>query len=300
MYLIEAMRGCPWGCRFCVTGKIYSPPRIKNLRDISEDINSALSKTKRIGLIGPSLTDYPYIKDVLQIPEVTFSVTSLRAGKKSAELATLMRGHKSISIAPEAGTERLRKVINKKISEEDILSTSQLLFAQGIETLRLYFMVGLPTETREDIAGIVELARKIRDSTPKGYITLSISTFVPKPFTPFQWHPMESLSEVKERLKMIKKALIPVKGIRVFHDVPKYAYMQGLFSMGDRRVSNVLVEMLNTEEWNKAALMAGINKDFYISREKGPDEILPWDFIDMGIAKEKLWAEYREALSCKR
>ena len=300
MYLIEAMRGCPWGCRFCVTGKIYSPPRIKNLRDIRDDINSALSKTKRIGLIGPSLTDYPYIKDVLQIPEVDFSVTSLRAGKKSAELATLMRGHKSISIAPEAGTERLRKVINKKISEEDILSTSQLLFAQGIETLRLYFMVGLPTETREDIEGIVELVRKIRDSTPKGYITLSISTFVPKPFTPFQWHPMESLSEVKERLKMIKKALMPVKGIRVFHDVPKYAYMQGLFSMGDRRLSNVLVEMLNTEEWNKAALMAGINKDFYIFRKKGPDEILPWDFIDMGIPKEMLWAEYREALSCKR
>jgi hypothetical protein len=111
---------------------------------------------------------------------------------------------------------------------------------------------------------------------------------------------MENLSEVKERLKMIKKALIPVRGIRVFHDVPKYAYMQGLFSMGDRRVSNVLVEMLNTEEWNKAALMAGINKDFYIFRKKGPDEILPWDFIDMGIPKEMLWAEYREALSCKR
>jgi radical SAM superfamily enzyme YgiQ (UPF0313 family) len=300
MYLIEAMRGCPWGCRFCVTGKIYSPPRIKNLRDIRDDIKSALSMTKRIGLIGPSLTDYPYIKDALQIPEVTFSITSLRAGKKSAELATLMKGHKSISIAPEAGTERLRKVINKKISESDILSTSQLLFAQGIETLRLYFMVGLPTETREDIAGIVELVRKIRDITPKGYITLSISTFVPKPFTPFQWHPMENIGEVKERLKMIKKALIPVKGIRVFHDVPKYAYMQGLFSMGDRRLSNVLAEMLNTEDWNKAALRTGINKDFYIFRKKGFDEILPWDFIDMGIPKEKLWAEYMEALSCKR
>ena len=300
MYLIEAMRGCPWGCRFCVAGKIYSPPRIKNLRDITDDINSALRRTKRIGLIGPSLTDYPYIKDVLQIPGVDFSVTSLRAGKKSAELATLMRKHKSISIAPETGTERLRKVIHKKISEEDILSTSQLLFAQGIETLRLYFMVGLPTETREDTAGIIELVRKIRDMTPKGYITLSISTFVPKPFTPFQWHPMMNLSEVKERLKIIKKGLAPIKGVRIFHDVPKYAYMQGLFSMGDRRLSKVLVEMLRTVEWAKASAEAGIDKDFYIFRDRGFDEKLPWDFIDMGIPKEKLWAEYREALSSER
>jgi radical SAM superfamily enzyme YgiQ (UPF0313 family) len=297
MYLIEAMRGCPWNCRFCVAGKIYSPPRIKNLSDISGDIHSALSRTKRIGLIGPSLTDYPYVKNVLQIPGVDFSVTSLRAGKKSAELVPLMRGHKSISIAPEAGTERLRKVINKKISEEDILSTSELMFAEGIETLRLYFMVGLPTEAREDISGIIDLVRKIRDITPKGSITLSISTFVPKPFTPFQWHPMENIGEVKERLKMIKKALIPVKGIRVFHDVPKYAYMQGLFSMGDRRLANMLKGMLTIEEWSAAAEAAGIDKDFYIFRKKGFDEILPWDFIDMGIAKEKLWEEYMEALS---
>lgn len=297
MYLIEAMRGCPWSCRFCVAGKIYSPPRARDLPDIREDINSALGRTARIGLVGPSLSDYPYIKDVLQTPGVDFSVTSLRAGRKSAELAALMSRHKSISIAPEAGTERLRRVINKKITEEDILSTAQLLFSQGIETLRLYFMVGLPTETREDVAGIVELVEKIRDATPKGSITLSISTFVPKPFTPFQWHPMENLSEVKERLKMIKKALMPVKGIRVLHDVPKYAYMQGLFSMGDRRLADMLTEMLTTEEWSTAAVRAGIRKDFYLFREKGVDEMLPWDFIDMGVAKEKLWAEYTEALS---
>ena len=229
-----------------------------------------------------------------------FSITSLRAGKKSAELVSLMRKHKSISIAPEAGTERLRKVILKKITEEDILSTSQLLFAQGIETLRLYFMVGLPTETREDTAGIIELVRKIRDTTPKGSITLSISTFVPKPFTPFQWHPMMNLSEVKERLKIIKKGLAPIKGVRIFHDVPKYAYMQGLFSMGDRRLSKVLVEMLRTGEWTKASAEAGIDKEFFIFRARGFDEKLPWDFIDMGIPKEKLWAEYREALSSER
>jgi len=299
MYLIEAMRGCPWNCRFCVAGKIYNPPRKKDLQAIEDEIQKALFRTKRIGLIGPSLSDYPYIKDVLKIPEVNFSITSLRASSKSAELVSLMKGHKSVSIAPEAGTERLRKVINKRITEKDILYTSELLFAGGIETLRLYFMVGLPTETREDIDGIVNLVKKIRNVSAKGYITLTISTFVLKPFTPFQWHTMESLIEVKERLRMIKKGLLPIRGVKVFHDVPKYAYMQGLFSMGDRRVSRVLEEMLKNQDWIKSAETAGINKDSYIFRKKEFSEILPWDFIDMGIAKDKLWAEYQEALSLK-
>jgi radical SAM superfamily enzyme YgiQ (UPF0313 family) len=297
MYLIEAMRGCPWNCRFCVAGKIYNPPRKKDLQAIEDEIQNALFRTKRIGLIGPSLSDYPYIKDVLKIPGVNFSITSLRASTKSAELVSLMKGHKSVSIAPEAGTERLRKVINKMITEEDILYTSELLFAEGIETLRLYFMIGLPTETREDIDGIINLVKRIRDIAPKGYITLSISTFVPKPFTPFQWHTMESLVEVKERLKIIKKGLLQIKGVKVFHDVPKYAYMQGLFSMGNRRVARVLENMSKNQDWIKASEAAGLNKDFYIFRKKEFNEILPWDFIDMGIAKEKLWAEYQEALS---
>lgn len=297
MYLIEAMRGCPWDCRFCVASKIYSPPRKKGLETIRGEIKTALYHTRRVGLIGPSLSDYPYIKEVLKNPEVDFSITSLRASKKSAELIGFMKNRKSVSIAPEAGTERLRKVINKKITEEDILYTSKFLFSSGIENLRLYFMVGLPMETREDITGIIDLARKIREMNPKGFMTLSISTFVPKPFTPFQWHPMESLSEVKERLKMIKKALVSVKGIKVFHDVPKYAYMQGLFSMGDRRVSKVLENMSETSEWMKAVKGAGLNSDFYIFRKKGFNEILPWDFIDMGIEKKALWKEYQEALS---
>jgi radical SAM superfamily enzyme YgiQ (UPF0313 family) len=302
MYLIEAMRGCPWNCRFCVAGKIYNPPRKKGLQAIENEIQTALTRTKRIGLIGPSLSDYPHVKDVLKIPEVDFSITSLRASTKSAELVNLIKGHKSVSIAPEAGTERLRKVINKNITEEDILCTSELLFAGGIETLRLYFIVGLPTETREDLDGIINLVKKIRDVTPKGYITLSLSTFVPKPFTPFQWHSMETLFEVKERLKMIKKGLLAVKGVKVFHDIPKYAYMQGLFSLGDRQVSKVLEKMADPElvsgqDWMKATEIAGLNKDFYIFRKREFDEILPWDFIDMGLAKEKLWAEYQEALS---
>jgi radical SAM superfamily enzyme YgiQ (UPF0313 family) len=297
MYLIEAMRGCPWSCRFCVAGNIYNPFRKKALQALENEIRSALTKTKRVGIIGPSLSDYPDIKEVLKIPEVDFSITSLRASVKSAELVGLLRNHKSISIAPEAGTERLRRVINKKVTEEDILQTSGLIFSEGIETLRLYFMVGLPTETKEDITGIVNLVRKIRDMTPKGNITLSISTFVPKPFTPFQWHWMEKPSEVKEKLKTIKKNLLSIKGIKVFHDVPKYAYMQGLFSQGDRRVSKAVEETLRLQDWKKAAGASEIKEEFYIFRKKEFNEMLPWDFIDIGIDKEKLWAEYQEALS---
>jgi radical SAM superfamily enzyme YgiQ (UPF0313 family) len=297
MYLIEAMRGCPWSCRFCVASHIYNPFRKKALQTLENEIAIARLKTKRIGIIGPSLSDYPDIKEVLIMPEVDFSITSLRASAKSAELVGLLKGHKSISIAPEAGTERLRKVINKKVTEEDILQTSDLIFSEGIATLRLYFMVGLPTETREDIAGIVNLVKKIRDITPKGNLTLSISTFVPKPFTPFQWHPMEKPAEVKERLKMIKNGLLLLKGVKVFHDVLKYAYMQGFFSQGDRRLSKVIEKIPEYNDWRKAAAAAGIKEDFYIFRKKEFSEILPWDFIDIGIEKEKLWAEYQEGLS---
>ncbi len=296
MYLIEAMRGCPWQCRFCVAGHIYNPPRKKELNAIKQEISLALKTTKRVGLIGPSLTDYPFAKDVLELEGVDFSITSLRASRKSAELAGLLKGHKSTSIAPEAGTERLRRVIAKKITEDDIIETSKLIFAEGMENLRLYFMVGLPTETDEDINGIVKLAIKIRACSKKGGLTLTLSTFVPKPFTPFQWHPMEKIEIVKDRIKTIKKLLLPIKGIRVFHDVPKYAYMQGLFSMGDRRISRVLEAMLKIHDWRKACIDSGIDPDFYIMRKKDFTEALPWDFIDSGISKERLWDEYQKAL----
>lgn len=296
MYLIEAMRGCPWQCRFCVAGHIYNPPRKKELNAIKQEISRALKTTKRVGLIGPSLTDYPFAKDVLKLEGVDFSITSLRASRKSAELAGLLKGHKSTSIAPEAGTERLRRVIAKKITEDDIIETSKLIFAEGMENLRLYFMIGLPTETDEDINGIVNLVKKIRAVSKKGGLTLTLSTFVPKPFTPFQWHPMEKIEIVKDRIKTIKKLLLPIKGIRVFHDVPKYAYMQGLFSMGDRRISKVLEAMLKIHDWRKACIDSGIDPDFYMMRKKDFQEALPWDFIDSGISKGKLWDEYQKAL----
>jgi radical SAM superfamily enzyme YgiQ (UPF0313 family) len=303
MYLIEAMRGCPWKCRFCLVGHIYNPVRKKDPSVVKKEIEKAKElrgefseKKIKIGLVGPSLTDYEPVKDVLCIEDVDFSITSLRASKKSFQLVELLKGHKSVSIAPEVGTERMRKIINKKITEEDIISTSSLILNSGIENLRLYFMIGLPNETEEDILGIVELSKKIRKTSKKGKIVLSISTFVPKPFTPFQWHSMDSLSSLKNKLEIIKKSLKEESNIRIFHDVPKYAHMQGLFSLGDRRIFYVLREMIDDQDFKKACTSAGINMDFFIFREKGFSEIFPWDFIDIGISKEQLWKEYQEAL----
>ena len=295
MYLLEAMRGCPWSCRFCVAGHIYKPPRRKDPEALREEIGHALTMTGRVGLIGPSLSDYPYAEVVLGIEGVDFSITSLRATPRTGNIVKLLRGHKSVSIAPEAGTERLRRVINKKVTEEDIIETAKLILHGEIETLRLYFMAGLPTETMEDIEGIILLVKKIRKNTAKGFITVSVSTFVPKPFTPFQWHPMAPLKEVKERLKVIRKGLSAEKGVKIFHDVPKYAYFQGLLSLGDRRVGRlieVVSEGANSSSERKAS---GVEEDFYIFREKKITDLLPWEFIDAGVSKEKLWDEYRLA-----
>lgn len=299
MCLIEAMRGCIWSCRFCVAGHIYKPARKKDPDVLKSEIMNALSRTRRVGLIGPSLSDYPYIEEILSIEGVDFSITSLRASLKTAHIVKLMKGHKSISIAPEAGTERLRQVIDKRITEKDILETAGLILENGVKTLRLYFMIGLPTETTEDMEGIVDLIKKIRSISKRGYITLSISTFVPKPFTPFQWHPMTPLKEVKNRMKFIKKGVSEIKGVKVFHDVPKYAYMQGLLSVGDRRVAEGIEKIAFENPSGDKLKSQDFDPAFYIFRAKNFLETLPWDFIDAGVSKEKLWKEYQEAVGYK-
>ncbi|MBA4372891.1 MAG: radical SAM protein [Thermodesulfovibrio sp.] len=293
MYLAEAMRGCPWSCRFCVAGHIYNPARKKDLAVLRDEIGEALRVTKKVGLIGPSLSDYPHAKDVLAIEGVDFSITSLRASAHSGHIVSLMKGHKSISIAPEAGTARLRKAINKKISEEDILETAALILDSGIETLRLYFMAGLPTETTEDIEGIIDLVKKIRARNKRGYITLSVSTFVPKPFTPFQWQAMEKMAVVKDRQRILKKGLSGVKGVKVFHDLLKQTYIQGLLSVGDRRSSALIEKLAGVRE----GAVARADFDYYIFRNRDFPERLPWEFIDAGAPVERLWLEYQEALA---
>ena len=297
MRLIELMRGCPWSCSFCLAGQVYNPPRRRPPEDIKKEISEALSAGRRVGLIGPSVSDYPGLPELLRIEGVDFSITSLRAGEKSIGLLPYLRGHKSLSIAAEAGTPRLRRLINKKITGKEILETSRAILEAGMN-LRVYFIAGLPTERDEDVDALIDLVGKIRSSQASGKITLTVSTFVPKPFTCFQWHPMENPEVVKKRLGRIKKELNAMKGVSVFHDVPKYALMQGVFAMGDRRLSSVLLAMAREKIDYKTALRGeGLSEEFYIFRQKGAGEILPWDFIDDGVSKEALRARYEKAIS---
>lgn len=296
MYLVEAMRGCPWSCRFCMVGNVYRPVRPKPLDAIRAEIGHALSLTPRIGLVGPSLTDYRHVEDVLAMPGVTFSLTSLRANERSVRLIELLKGAKSVSIAPEAGTERMRRVINKKVTEQDIVETAALLFQNGIDQLRLYFMIGLPGERDEDIVGIVQLIARIRALSPRGMITAGISTFVPKPFTPFQWAAMEEHGSIREKLRRIKKDTRMLPGVRIMHDVLKQSYLQGLLSRGDRRLGRLLAEMVLSDDYTAAAERVGVSIPWYVHRDRGAQEILPWDFIDAGVAKEHLRDEWQESL----
>lgn len=295
MYLVEAMRGCPWNCRFCMVGNVYRPVRPKPLDAVRAEIGRARALTQRIGLVGPSLTDYRHIEDVLALPGVMFSLTSLRATERSARLIDLLKGAKSVSIAPEAGTERMRRVINKKVTEQDIIETAALLFQNGIDQLRLYFMIGLPGERDEDIAGIVQLIARIRALSPRGMITAGISTFVPKPFTPFQWAAMEEQGSIREKLRRIKKDTRKLPGVRIMHDVLKQSYLQGLLSRGDRRLGQLLAEMVLSNDYASAAERTGVSIPWYVHRQRGQRELLPWDFIDAGVAKEHLWNEWQES-----
>jgi radical SAM superfamily enzyme YgiQ (UPF0313 family) len=296
MYLIEAMRGCPFSCRFCAAGHIYNPPRERSADALAGEIEKAKKEELKVGLIAPSLTEYRGVTGLLSEKDVHFSITSLRASRRSAEIVKMLEGKRSVSIAPEAGSQRLRDVINKKISEEDILTTSDLIFKSNIKTLKLYCMIGLPTENEDDINAIIELVKKIRSLSKKGTIALTLSIFVPKPFTPFQWHNMADEKGVRDRIQTIKKALSK-KGIKVQHDAVRDAYVQGLLAMGDRRVGKALLKMVYEYNWKKACDEAGIDYGYYIFRKKEQDERLPWDFIDNGVSKEKLWEEYQKALA---
>jgi radical SAM superfamily enzyme YgiQ (UPF0313 family) len=295
MHLVEVMRGCPWSCRFCLAGNFFGPLRMKAAEQVKGEIEAGKKRACRIGLIGPSLSDYNGLSEILDIDGVSFSITSLRAGSRSAELVAHISGHRSVSIAPEAGTARLRKAINKQVTEDEILKTVEILRNTGIETLRLYFMIGLPTETEADIDGIVALCRKVKMCDKTKSLVLSVSPFVPKPFTPFQWSAMAGLDILKARIRMIKKSL-EKEGIRVFHDTPKHAHMQGLFSVGDRRIFSVIGNLTGRDDYVKACAKAGVDLSYYIFRDKAPDEKLPWDFIDAGVNKERLWTEYEKTL----
>ena len=309
MFLVETGRGCSRGCRFCAAGFIYRPPRERGAESLYPQILAGLQNSRKVGLVGAAVSDHPEVKDlcrrVLQ-EGGEIGISSLRADSVDEELFRLLAqgGVRTVALAPEAGSERLRRVLNKRLTAEDLAQAAMALNAAGISQMRLYFMVGLPTEELEDVEEIPRLVRHlehrvVKDSRGKrrlGLITLSLSSFVPKPFTPFQWTPFKEVGELKKRLKLVRQGLRGMKEVRVNTDLPKWAYVQALLSRGDRRVGDLLLAA-HRRGWNRAFRESPVNPDFFTLRQRSPGELFPWDFIDHGLDKAYLWEEYQKALA---
>ncbi|MDI7258690.1 MAG: TIGR03960 family B12-binding radical SAM protein [Thermodesulfobacteriota bacterium] len=310
MALVEVNRGCPRGCRFCAACFVYHPFRNRSLSLLESLTQKSLLKAHRIGLAGTAISDYPHLlplcQDILS-REGGISLASLRVDAIQLSLVECLRrgGARSAAIAPEAGSERLRKVVKKGYKEEEILKAVHTLFENGLLQIKNYFLIGLPSETDEDVKAIAVMARKIQHQIVSNRkiekrrwkLILSVNPFVPKPATPFQWVPFEEVSELKRKLKMLRGGLKGERNIEMIHDLPKWAYIQALLSRGDRKVGKILMLVHRHQgNWDQALRGTSINPDFYVYRKRDLDEIFPWDFIDHGIAKEKLKEEYLKAM----
>jgi radical SAM family uncharacterized protein len=313
MALLEIGRACGRGCRFCAAGFIYRPPRLIDAPILLNEVERALERSSKVGLISPGIADVPEMKEVLKLileQGGCGSPSSVRADALDEEILAFLQkmGQKSLAIAPEAGSERLRRVINKDLTEEDILTAVLKLHRAGLKTVKLYFMVGLPTEEMEDVEAIVALVKKMRHHLLKNrdrgeaipVLSVSVACFVPKPHTPFQWEPLDRVETLKKKVAFLKKAIQSVKGARILFEPPKWAYIQALLSLGDRRVSTLIREAASRNgNWQEAFNQIDLNPDFFVHRRRDFEEILPWDFIDHGISKLFLIEEHQRALEEK-
>ncbi len=312
-FLIEVTRGCPHGCRFCGAGYIYRPPRFQSQSLLETCMEKGLAMTNRIGLVGAAASDLPCLQELCgkyQDRDVRVSFSSLRADALTPGLIHTLRQSrvKTATIAPDAGSERMRRVINKGLTRADALQAAEALVEGGVPNLKLYFMVGLPTETEEDVAAIVTLTEEIKGrflsaSRPRrriGSITVSLNPFVPKPFTPFQWSAMDAPAALKKKIKTVKNGLRRTPNVTVQAESPRRAYRQAILSRGDRRVADLLLlAHENNGNWAKTLKQSPVDPDFFARRERPVSEHLPWDFIDHGIRKSFLAREYRRALKAK-
>jgi radical SAM superfamily enzyme YgiQ (UPF0313 family) len=310
MALLEVGKGCGRGCRFCLEGQVYRPVRHRSVDALKATVQRmAAEGATRVGLVGACVSDYPWIGqllDVVQDAGLELSISSIRADSLSDGLASALArgGHRTLTIAPEAGTDRLRRVIRKAITDEQIMAACDLVRLRGIPNLKTYFMIGQPMETPEDVEAIPALAGRMLErlrvldeaGRPFGRLTLSISSFVPKPWTPFQWASFDGAESLAKKLEVIKRGVGRFANVRVLHENPREAALQALLARGDRRVADFLEIAARLDgDWRRALRDWDGDPSFYTTRTRSTDERLPWDHFDVGVKKAGLVREWDRA-----
>jgi len=305
-YLIEVERGCPRGCRFCLVSSAYAPMRFREADKILKQAWEGLNHRRRIGLVGPAVTDHPQINEILaglNRLKAEIAVSSLRVDALSPTIIDeLAKGKtQTITIAPEAGSQRLRDMVNKGITEDDFLAMADRLAGQRFTQLKMYFIIGLPTETDEDIEEIVRLTLAVKERLDRKQsgirIIVNASPFVPKASTPFQWLPMAPQDTLARRLGALKASL-PLKGIKVNEESPAWSQVQAILSRGDERLAPALADMKETSlaEWRRVCDLHKLDIDYYVNRRWDAKAKLPWSVIDSGMQEERLCGEMERAL----
>ncbi len=309
-FLVEVVRGCANLCRFCWAGYNYLPVRPFPTDRILQLAEAARHYANRVGLVSIALCDHPEIERILnRLHEIGYLISpaSLRLDDLTEPLVRVLResGERSITIAPETGSDRLRKVVNKTVTNEEILDRADLIFASGIENLKLYYMIGLPTETDDDLVAIRDLTLKMRERMivharsrgQIGRIVGSVNPLVPKPGTAYQWIPMEDLVVIDRKIKRLRGLMAGVDNVYFNIKSERHSYYQALLSLGDRRVAPAIeVAERNGQNWRAALAETRVDADFYVFRDRSRDGVLPWDIIDGGMKASFFQSEYEKAL----